>query len=240
MTGFCARNIFREEKDVFPKEKIVSFLLAIINRSRSDNFSHRENILETKARGICFRIQMPRQNKRLPEQKKGEILVPQKVMDGVIISLARYERGSASMTRATVVMCMILVTLFSGVSEARGSGDADKFWGEFRRAVVSGDIEKVAAMTRFPFSVSGVVDSYPVRYYGPKKFKAMLKTLLNQHVVVSSPSEKAEIKTMLQVISEKKQVAPVDFQTPKIMRVELFRFDNIDGRWMFTKAFQEE
>ena len=134
---------------------------------------------------------------------------------------------------------MILLLLCSAASYADENREVQTYWSWFRQAVLDEDSEKLARMTKFPLWVRGTVDSSPVIYYGRKDFDHILKKLLNQPVVVSN-SDRVEVKTMLQVITEKKRLTQRDFQTRNIVRVELFRFDKINGTWLFTRGYIEE
>lgn len=134
---------------------------------------------------------------------------------------------------------LLLLSLFCGTSHALGSTEAQEFWSRFRHAVLSKDVEKVATMTHFPLWVRGTEDSDPVMFYDKKNFNNIWKRLLDQQIVPSD-SDQVEFKTMRQVIKERKRIRSKDFQTPEIIRVELFRFDKIDGRWLLTQGYLEE
>ena len=136
-------------------------------------------------------------------------------------------------------VAMILLVLCSVTSYAVDIHEAQTYWSRFRRAVLDHENEKIASMTKFPLWVRGTVDGDPVIYYSRKDFNLILKLLLNQQVVASD-GDAAEIKTMLQVIKDKKQLTSRDFRTPNLVRVELFRFDKIKGTWLLTRGYLEE
>lgn len=136
-------------------------------------------------------------------------------------------------------VAMILLVLCSVTSYANDNREAQTYWSQFRRAVLDHENETIAGMTKFPLWVRGTVDSDPVLYYSRKDFDHILKRLLTQQVAVSD-GDGVELKTMLQVIKDKKHLTARDFQTPNSVRVELFRFDKINGTWLFTRGYLEE
>lgn len=137
------------------------------------------------------------------------------------------------------VAVLLLLSLLLVTSHAFGDTEAQEFWSQFREAVLSEEVDKVAAMTHFPLWVRGTEDSDPVMFYGKKNFKNIWKRLLDQQIVPSD-SDQVVFKAMRQVIKERKKIRSKDFQTPEIIRVELFRFDKIDGRWLLTQGYLEE
>jgi len=134
---------------------------------------------------------------------------------------------------------MTLILLFSVTSYADDNQEAQTYWSRFRRAVLDHENETIASMTKFPLWVRGTVDGDPVICYSRKDFDLILKRLLDQQVVVSD-RDRVEIKTMLQVIKDKKQLTSSDFRAPNHVRVELFRFDKIKGTWLLTRGYLEE
>lgn len=138
-----------------------------------------------------------------------------------------------------IVVVLLLLFSWSGTSHADEMAEAQRFWNQFRHAALVGDVKKVASMTRFPLWVRGVADSDPVMYCREKDFPQIWKQLLEQQVVVSD-IEQVEVKTMLQVIRNKKVVTQKDLQSPQLMSVELFWFEKIKDRWYMTRGYLEE
>lgn len=138
-----------------------------------------------------------------------------------------------------IVIVLLLLSSWTCTGHADEMAEAQDFWNKFRHAALTGEVEKIASMTRFPLWVRGVVDSDPVMYYGRKDFPLIWRRLLDQQVV-SSDNDQVEVKTMLQVLREKKWIRPKDLQSPSIMRVELFRFEKVKDRWRMTRCYLEE
>lgn len=145
------------------------------------------------------------------------------------------------LSRGNLTLTVLLLTILLWATTVRAGKDraAQSNWTEFRQAIISGNTEKVATITKFPLSVRGPDDSEPVIYYNKKQFPAILKRLLHQEVFFLSGG-KLSSKTMLQVVQEKERLDPADFLTEKDIRVEQFEFEKINGHWLFTRAYLEE
>ncbi|MBJ6799768.1 hypothetical protein [Geomonas propionica] len=124
-------------------------------------------------------------------------------------------------------------------TSAEAKSDAQDFWSRFRQAVLSGESDSVAAMTKLPLWVRGPDDSDRVVYYGRQDFKTVLKRLLNQEVSILKGG-KVISRTMLEVIKEKKNLSSKDLQVPDSLSVELFYFQKVGGRWVFTRGYLED
>jgi len=141
------------------------------------------------------------------------------------------------MLRRLVVMAFLFSFALSTSTEA--NSDAQHFWGGFREAILSGDSNRVAAMTKLPLWVRGPDDSDPVVYYGRKDFDRVLKRLLNQKVSIWKGG-KVTTTNMLKVIKEKRELSSKDLQAPNSLSVELFYFEKVAGRWFFTRGYLED
>jgi len=117
--------------------------------------------------------------------------------------------------------------------------DGNQFWQVFRQAVLDNNTEHIASMTRFPFEVRGVDDSNPIHNYDRKHFAPIWKKLLVQPELLPLHG-KIVSKTMLELIKEKKTLAPKDFLKSDFIRVYDFEFELIKGHWQFTRAYLEE
>ncbi len=140
------------------------------------------------------------------------------------------------MLRALAAIALIL--LWAGSCHADGNGDFDRYWNRFRQAVINGETDTIASMTRLPLWVRGPDDSDPVVYYDRKEFKSILNSLLNQEVSLLI-GDRVICKTMLKVIKEKKQITEKDFTTASVVSVELFEFEKVNGKWLFTRGYLE-
>ncbi|WP_224984844.1 hypothetical protein [Geomonas agri] len=141
------------------------------------------------------------------------------------------------MLRCVVTMAFF-VTL-TVVTSVEAKSDAQDFWSRFRQAVLSGDSDRVAAMTKLPLWVRGPDDSDPVMYYGRQDFARVLKRLLNQEVSFLKDG-KVISRTMLEVIKEKRNLSSKDLQVPDSLSVELFYFQKVVGIWVFTRGYLED
>lgn len=136
---------------------------------------------------------------------------------------------------------LFFIFLCAGTTHAaeNGATPLETYWSQFRQAVLDGNSEKVASMTRFPLWVRGPDDSDPVMYYDKKSFPQIFTRLLNQEVLYLSAGE-VRSKTMLQVVKDKKQIAASDYLTDTVINVGQFEFERIKGRWLFTRAYLEK
>lgn len=119
------------------------------------------------------------------------------------------------------------------------SARMQKYWKSFRQAVISGDTDKVASLTHFPFAVGGILDSHPVVMYDHNTFSQILVKLLSQRIAVMN-GEKVTEKTVLQHIKDKKEITTKDFSTPEMVTIEVLEFKRLNGKWLFTGAYLEE
>lgn len=134
---------------------------------------------------------------------------------------------------------LIILLICGGTAHAAEQTSIERYWSEFRQAVLEHKTEKVAAMTRFPLWVRGPGDGDPVTYYKNKDFSPILERLLRQKVL-SLNGGRVVSKTMLQVIREKTEITQKDHLTENVISVEQFQFERINGRWLFTRAYLEE
>lgn len=119
------------------------------------------------------------------------------------------------------------------------SVNMQKYWRSFRQSVISGDTDKIASMTQFPFAVGGILDSHPVVMYDRNAFPQILVKLLNQTIAVMSGDKIIEI-TVLQHIKDKREITAKDFSTPEMVTIEVLEFKVLNGKWIFTGAYLEE
>jgi hypothetical protein len=112
----------------------------------------------------------------------------------------------------------------------------ERFWMVFRQAVLAGDKDRVASMTRFPFETRGTMDDDPVKTHDRASFLRILDRLLADDAGTTAASE-----TMRQYIERtttltERNVAPGDTEA----RVGNFGFARLGGRWLFTRAYIDE
>lgn len=116
---------------------------------------------------------------------------------------------------------------------------ANEFWRDFRQAILNGETTAVASMTKFPLWVRGPDDSDPVYYYKQSEFLPIYRRLLNQRISIWK-DDTVVSKTMYQVIKEKKQLDAQDLDSDKLLSVENFEFQVVNGRWLFTRGYLED
>lgn len=110
--------------------------------------------------------------------------------------------------------------------------DAAPYWRAFRQAVLDDNKDKLFSLTRFPFEVRGPHASDPVDYYDRSCFAAIFRRVVVQRVALPSGE-----KSMLQLINEKSEIGPADYQSPDAIQVHQFEFRRINGEWLFTRAY---
>lgn len=138
-----------------------------------------------------------------------------------------------------LLVWVVLLLQVTASSAAPSYSDANQFWQAFRNAVIKNDSQQIAALTRFPFEVHGVVDSDPVTHYDRKRFTQVLVQILAQRVFLPS-NGKYTGKSMRQLIGEKKKIVDKDFLTPDIVRFHDLEFELVKGRWLLTKGYLDE
>lgn len=141
------------------------------------------------------------------------------------------------MLRRFAVIAMLF--LLASTVTAEADSDVQLFWSRFRAAALSGDSSRVAGMTKLPLWVRGPDDSDPVVYYERKDFNRILKRLLNQEVLLLKDG-KVLTTSMRQVINEKHRIIAGDLTTPYQFSIELFMFQKMNGKWLFTRGYLED
>lgn len=139
-----------------------------------------------------------------------------------------------------ITFLLSLTILAFVVSDACADDSAEKFWNDFRKAVVRHEYSKVVALTHFPFEILGLDESKPTEYHGKKGFRKNYMRVLFTPLVVQSSGDKLLHGDMLQVIQGKAKLTEKDYVSPEFIRVEQFVFERINGQWFFTRAYVDE
>jgi len=79
-------------------------------------------------------------------------------------------QSAAAQSQRTEAPVKPAVPALPPVVEQKSLDDFAAYWPEFREAVASGDRDKIAALTRFPFETRGDSDDDPVRKLDREKF----------------------------------------------------------------------
>lgn len=135
-----------------------------------------------------------------------------------------------------LLLAMTMLVVCCATVEA---GNADKFWTDFRKAVLINDEKTLLKMTKLPLEVRGVSDNIPPRYYSGSQFPAVFKKVLMQQEYLPHGG-RLITKTMLALIYDKRTLAPEDLTTPTFFRFHQLEFEKKDGRWLLTRAYLEE
>jgi len=110
-----------------------------------------------------------------------------------------------------------------------------KFWSEFRSAVMSGDKAKVSRLTRFPFETRGPLDDDPVIGHDRQWFLKAYEELMDMDTGLTR-----EPGAMRLLIKNTPTITSKDAVRRDWARVGDFEFERIDGKWWFNFAFVEE
>lgn len=111
----------------------------------------------------------------------------------------------------------------------------ERFWQAFRQAILAGDRNTIAAVTRFPFETRGPSDDDPVGKRDRAGFPALLDSLLAQESGMGDSETTRQFIERTTTLTER-NVAP----GAKEARVGDFFFVNTDGRWWFARAYTDE
>ena len=137
---------------------------------------------------------------------------------------------------AVVLPLAVSVSCAGQPSSAGSTAELQKFWTEFRAAALEGNMDKVASLTQFPFTVRGVLDSDPVQALDHAAFLPMFAKLLAQ-----DPGLKAEPETMRDLIERTKALSDKALgDGGRTARLGTFVFARTGGQWRFTRAYVEE
>jgi hypothetical protein len=140
---------------------------------------------------------------------------------------------------AQILMYIFYYSVFVYCASAQQEeGSFQDFWSGFRSAVINGDKEKIASMTKFPFEVRGPNDSDPVIRHNRKSFMKIYEYLLTQQVY-SFDGARANSKSMREIIESQTKIANSNILAEDFIRIEQFTFTKVKNRWLFTRAYIE-
>ena len=114
---------------------------------------------------------------------------------------------------------------------------AQKFWGEFRQAVIVSDYAKLAKMTKFPLSIHGEADFIPVQKIEKNELKDMMEKVIGQEQIVLI-NGKDETTTIRKIINETKELDKSHILVKgKYFRVSDLEFEYENGSWWLFRAY---
>jgi hypothetical protein len=137
-----------------------------------------------------------------------------------------------SLNLAVWLLLLSSVVAYAG----EGRGDANGAWHIFRQAVINGDSDQAATMTKFPLEVRGEDDSDPVRYYDRKNFSVVFLKLISQQKVLLKGNGLVR-RPVVELVKEKLDLVEKDFQSSNQFRVYDFVFTRTKGRWSFVVGY---
>jgi len=115
-------------------------------------------------------------------------------------------------------------------------GTFQDFWLEFRRAVLVGDKEHVAALTRFPFHIRGPLDTDSVVAYDRQAFLGIVDRLLEQ-----DPGLRPEPERMRDLIDRTDSVTSRHLgDGGRTARIGVFVFERGPDGWRFSRAYVDQ
>jgi hypothetical protein len=113
------------------------------------------------------------------------------------------------------------------------------FWRSFRMDILKKDFTNIARMTRFPFAVRGVSDSYQTKHFLREDFAKVMEQVLNQTVLDIDDQGNLSEKTLFEVVKlmEKPETLPAADQ--KHIQIKQFEFEMVKNKWIFVQAYLE-
>ena len=155
-----------------------------------------------------------------------------------LVALAACTRGGDAHGDASsdtqVAQPGALATSEGGIASAQ-TDSFERFWAAFRQAILAGDKNKIVAVTRFPFETRGPSDDDPVRKHERAAFRTLVDALL------AGESGSASGGTTRQLIERTTTLTERNVEPgAKEARVGRFYFENVAGRWWFTRAYTDE
>jgi hypothetical protein len=138
---------------------------------------------------------------------------------------------------ASLVAHLLLFTTACSAQESAST--PQRFWTEFRQAVLTNDSRKLVGMTHFPLEVRGVDDSQPAIQYKKEQFETIFKKILEQPVVAME-GEKVMTNTTKDIIGSTKSVTKAHTMTADSFRVDQLVFELRNGQWKLVRAYLEE
>lgn len=127
----------------------------------------------------------------------------------------------------------VCVQLLAAGCAARGPAhEFPVFWREFREAALAGDVDRLAAMTRFPLEVRGPDDADPVQRRGREAFAGTVARVMQQDA-----GEQPRPETVRQFFERTREVPPQPDGARGTARVGDFVFERTGGRWRLVRIY---
>lgn len=112
-------------------------------------------------------------------------------------------------------------------------------WPALRTALLSGNNEQLAALTRVPLEVRGVDDSIPIRKITEDKLALVIDQVLSQDSGTSL-RERVTNRTLVERLSDIDRTTRAVSMTDKVSRVGPFQFQKMGPGWKLVRVYLEE
>lgn len=116
---------------------------------------------------------------------------------------------------------------------------AQRYWNDFRQAVVTADYQKLRAYSKFPLAVYGVVDGIPVRNIGKDEFESIMKKILDQPLA-SYEGDKLVTYSQRELVSKTIDLKAIKIQADKGFRVGELVFEPAENTYKLVRAYLSE
>lgn len=123
-----------------------------------------------------------------------------------------------------------------GAVPVQPAAEFEQFWAGFRTAALTGDVNAVAAMTRFPLEVRGELDDDPVRRAARPELAALLARVLDADTGLSA-REQLTNRMLLERAGTPIRRMPGVSVTPASARIGAFAFERDGTRWQLRRIY---
>jgi hypothetical protein len=154
--------------------------------------------------------------------------------------VSRHQNGSEggvsmlNVLRIASIACLFFLP-FQPIAADSPQKGFQEFWQEFRAAVISDDVAKVASLTHFPFQTRGTLDEAPMLQHDRNWFMKMFPKMLQ-----ADPGLRMEPDTTRALIIRTDQITEKHANGKDSWRVGDLVFKRLKGQWLFTMAYWEE
>ena len=167
-----------------------------------------------------------------------ELLRPSRVAAAAHGSSAvRRDRWALSGPLAIVILSGVL--LVSCAVARDNPHDLDAFWIDFRAAVLASDIDRVRALTRWPFETRGESDDDTVVAHDEASFAALYPRIVT--IPVYTPTSTGFTEQTMREFIEAHPTLPANARlSDTFTRLGEFEFAREGQRWHFVRAYLSE
>ena len=116
---------------------------------------------------------------------------------------------------------------------------AQRYWNDFRQAVITADYQKLSAYSKFPLAVHGVVDGIPIRNIGKDEFEDAMKKILDQPLA-SYEGDKLVTYTQRELVLKTIDLKAIKIQADKGFRIGELVFEPSESTYKLVRAYLSE